>query len=82
MDRFKAAYSGEIEPMIDKTQWPLVELPFVVSAPLAKGVVERRRKFRLKGFMEASHKKKGAKDGEGTTESEGDNVTAPTNAKR
>ena len=82
MDRFRAAYCGEIEPMTDKTQWPLVKLPFVVGAPLAKGAVGRLRKFRLKGFMEAGYKEKCVKDGEGTTESEGDNVTAPTNAKR
>jgi hypothetical protein len=31
VDRFRAAYDREIEPMIDKTQWPQVELPFVVG---------------------------------------------------
>ena len=35
MNRFRAAYGREIEPMIDKTQWPQVDLPFLVGAPLA-----------------------------------------------
>jgi hypothetical protein len=57
--------------MPNKTEWPLVELLFVVDAPLAKGDVERRRKLRLKEFMEGGHKKKGAKDGEDTTKGGG-----------
>ena len=80
------AYGREIEPMTDKTQWPQVELPFLVGASLAKLRVGRRRKLRSKGWMEGGHKKKGSKDGEGTNEGEGtnngcDNATAPTNAK-
>ena len=85
VDRFRAAYCREIEPMTDKTQWPRVELPFVVGAPLAKGEARRRRKLRLKGFMEGGHKKKTAKDGEGSSEvagaNGGDNGTVPVNAK-
>ena len=69
-----------IEPMIDKTQWPQVELPFLVGAPLAKLPVGRRKKLRRKGWMEGGHKKKGSKDGEGTNNG-CDNATAPTNAK-
>jgi hypothetical protein len=84
MDRFKAAYAGEIKPMTDKMQWPEVKLPFV-GAPFAKGEVGRRRKLRLRGFMEGGHKKKGAKDGDDTTEdggaNVGDNAITPTNAK-
>jgi hypothetical protein len=41
VDRFRAAYAREIEPMIKKTQWPHVELPFVVGAPLTKEEVGR-----------------------------------------
>jgi hypothetical protein len=72
--------------MTDKTQWPQVELLFLVGAPLAKLLVGRRRKLRRKGWMEDGHKKKGSKDGEGTNEGEGtnngcDNATASTNAK-
>ena len=45
VNRFKAAYGREIEPLTDKMQWPQVELPFVVGAPLPKGEVGRRRKL-------------------------------------
>ena len=38
--------------MTDKTQWPQVDLPFLVGAPLAKLHVGRRRKLRMKGWME------------------------------
>jgi hypothetical protein len=41
VNRFRAAYGREIEPLLDKTQWPQVELPFVVGAPLAKLPVGR-----------------------------------------
>jgi hypothetical protein len=41
VDRFMSAYAREIEPMTNKTQWPQVELPFVVGAPLAKGNMGR-----------------------------------------
>jgi len=34
VDRFKAAYGREIEPMTGRSQWPHVQLPFVVGAPL------------------------------------------------
>jgi hypothetical protein len=81
VDRFKAAYAREIEPMTDKTQWPQVELPFVVGAPLAKGNMGRRRKLRLKGCLEGGHKKKGAKDVEGGNATAPTDDTAPTNAK-
>lgn len=81
VDRFKAAYAREIEPMTDKTQWPQVELPFVVGAPLAKGNMGRRRKLRLKGCLEGGHKKKGAKDVEGGNATAPTDDTAPTNGK-
>ena len=85
VNRFRAAYGREIEPMTDKTQWPEVDLPFLVGAPLAKLPPGRLRKLRIKGWMEGGHKKKGSKDGKFTNEMEGekgcDNDTAPTNAK-
>ena len=68
VNRFRAAYGREIEPMTDKTQWPQVDLPFLVGAPLAKLPVGRRRKLRRKGWMEGGHKKIGGKftnEGEG-----------------
>jgi hypothetical protein len=85
VNRFKTAYGREIEPMTDKTQWPQVNLPFLVGAPLAKLFVERLRKLRMKGWMEDGHKKNGSKDGKFTNEDEGEegceNNTAPTNRK-
>jgi hypothetical protein len=65
VNRFRAAYAREIEPMSDKTQWPQVELPFAVGAPLPKGEVGRRRKLRIKECLEGGHKKKDAKSTEG-----------------
>ena len=59
VNRFRAAYGREIEPMTDKTQWAQVELPLSVSAPLAKLHVGRHRKLRMKGWDEGGHKKKG-----------------------
>ncbi|KAG2638430.1 hypothetical protein PVAP13_2NG594320 [Panicum virgatum] len=70
----------------DKTQWPHVDLPFGVGAPLEKSSVERMRKLRIKGWDEGGHKKKGKSTNEGEGEKgwhegEGDNDTVPTNAK-
>jgi hypothetical protein len=58
VNRFRAAYGREIEPMTDKTQWPEVDLPFDVGAPLTKLSVGRMRKLRLKGWDEGGHRKK------------------------
>jgi hypothetical protein len=38
VERFKNAYKRLIEPLPDKTQWPDVQLDFVVNAPLAKSL--------------------------------------------
>jgi len=85
VSRFRAAYGREIESLIDKTQWPHVDLPFIVGAPLAKVSVGRMRKLRMNGWMEGGHKKKGSKGGKSTNEGEGEdgceNDAAPTNAK-
>jgi hypothetical protein len=79
VNRFRAAYGREIEPMLDKTQWPQVNLSFSVGAPLCKLPVGRRRKLRMKAWNEGGHKKKGSKNGE--ISNAGDNNTAPTNEK-
>jgi hypothetical protein len=88
VDRFKAAYGREIEPMTGRSQWPHVQLPFVVGAPLNPRESGRQRKLRIKGCLEGGHKKRSRKDGEGTSSATNaaDNATnvgviAPTNAK-
>ena len=75
VDRFKAAYGREIEPMTDKSQWSRMELRFVVGAPLVKRNKGRQRKLRIKGCLEGGHKKKGAND------APKDDSTTPTNSK-
>nr|AGR45850.1 mutator-like transposase [Zea mays] len=52
IDRFRKAYSRLIEPLPDRTQWPKVNLPFVVAAPLDKRLVGRQRQLRIKGCLE------------------------------
>ncbi|CAA0806649.1 Unknown protein [Striga hermonthica] len=62
--RFQAAYKRLIEPLPDKSQWPDVELPFGVKAPLDKKAAGRYRKLRIKGFLEGGNikGKKAAKE--------------------
>ena len=60
VDLFQAAYGREIEPLTDKSQWPLVELAFPVSAPLTRRKAGRQRKLRIKSCLEGGSKKKGA----------------------
>ena len=69
--------------MTDKTQWPQMELPLSIGAPLAKLPIGRHRKLRMKGWDEGGHKKKGKgkKDGKEANVGEGENDTAPTDAK-
>jgi hypothetical protein len=81
VNRFRAAYSREIEQMTDKTQWPQVDLSFLVGAPLTKLPLGRLRKLRLKSWDEGGHKKKGKSTDESEGEKECDNDIAPTNAK-
>ena len=52
VDRFKAAYKRLIEPLPDRSQWPNVELPFGLKAPLDKKLASRYRKLRIKSFLE------------------------------
>jgi hypothetical protein len=82
VNRFRAAYGREIEPMIDKTQWPQVDLPFLVGAPLAKIRRGRLREKRIKGWDEGGHTKNARKEShENEGEKEYDNGAAPTDAK-
>jgi hypothetical protein len=50
--RFKAAYKRLIESLPDRSQWPDVDLPFGVMAPLDKKTAGRYRKLRIKDFLE------------------------------
>jgi hypothetical protein len=52
VEKFRAAYQGEIEPLTDKTQWPIVDPGFVLLAPLPKAGAGRHRKLRIKGALE------------------------------
>ena len=85
VDRFRSAYVREIEPMTDRSQWPHVELPFGVGAPLAKPTRGRNRKLRIKGCLEGGHRKKRVnEDNNEWANSEpagGSNVSAPANSK-
>ena len=57
VERFKNAYKRNIEPLPDKTQWPDVDLPFVVGAPLGKRGRGRPRKLRMKSCLEGGNSK-------------------------
>lgn len=54
---FWNAYNSIIEPLPDKSQWPKVDLPFVLGAPLAKRNLGRYRKLRIKGCLEGGGSK-------------------------
>jgi hypothetical protein len=64
VERFKAAYKRLIEPLPNRSQWPDVDLPFGIKAPLDKRVAGRYRKLRIKSFLEGggSKGKKAAKE--------------------
>lgn len=53
---FKNAYKRIIEPLPDRTQWPHVDLPFVVGALLRKGK-GRWKKLRMKSCLEGGNSK-------------------------
>ena len=53
LEKFRAAYAGEIEPLTDRSQWPHVQFPFDMEAPLDKKRGDGRpRKNRYKSFLE------------------------------
>jgi hypothetical protein len=54
LDKFKATYRGLIQPMPDKSQWPKIDLGFILGAPLGKRLVGRQRKLRIKSYLEGS----------------------------
>ena len=61
LEKFRAAYQGEIEPLTDKAQWPKVNLGFVMYPPRPKVSAGRRRKNRIKSYLEGGGSKSKAK---------------------
>ena len=51
VERFKNAYKRLIEPPLDKTQWPEVDLDFAVNAPLGKRPAGKPKKLGIKGCL-------------------------------
>ena len=56
--RFKAAYVDRIEPLPDRTQWPVVELGFKVFPPLLGRGAGRPKVQRYKGCLEKNASEK------------------------
>ena len=56
--RFKAAYMDRIEPLPDRTQWPIVELGFKVFPPLLGRGAGRPKVQRYRGCLEKNASKK------------------------
>lgn len=52
LEKFKAAYAGAIEPCIDQSQWPEVQLPFKLCQPIVKRGRGRPKVSRFKNYME------------------------------
>ncbi|CAA0811236.1 Unknown protein [Striga hermonthica] len=59
--RFKAAYEQRIEPIPDRSQWPVVELPFKVHQPLLGRSAGRPKVQRQRGCLEKRASKKKVK---------------------
>src|SRR6266498_3784868 len=62
MEKFRAAYQGEVEPLTDRSQWPKVDLGFVMYPPCPKVSKGRHRKNRFKNFLEGGGSKSRAKE--------------------
>jgi hypothetical protein len=57
VQRFKNAYKRIIEPLPDRSQWPIVDLPYVVAAPLDKRGRGKYKKLRIKNCLEGGNSK-------------------------
>ncbi|CAO2190691.1 unnamed protein product [Urochloa humidicola] len=62
VDKFREAYSRLIEPLPDRSQWPDVDLPFQLGAPIGKRNVGRQKKLRYKSALEGGSSSKAKKD--------------------
>jgi hypothetical protein len=52
VEKFRKAYMGRIPPIGDRSFWPKVDFSNEVCAPMAKRVVGRQRKNRMKSCLE------------------------------
>ena len=58
VQRFRAAYAQRVEPMPDRSQWPEVDLGFIVWPPLLGRAAGRPRVVRIRGSNEKNATKK------------------------
>jgi hypothetical protein len=56
--RFKAAYEGRVEPMLDRSQWPEVNLGYKVWPPLLGRAPGRPKVQRIRDSIEKNQTKK------------------------
>lgn len=56
-----------IEPLPDKSQWPKVELPFYMGAPICKRTIGKQIKLRFKSFLEGDNSSKIKQDEGGSS---------------
>ena len=82
VEKFRAAYGRLIEPMTDKTQWPKVDMPFRVSAPLGKRSVGRQKKLRIKGCLEGGSGKSKSNNKDDVKDGKKQMVRGPVTCKR
>ena len=59
--RFKATYADRIEPIPDRSQWPVVDLGFKVYPPLLGRGAGRPKVVRQRGCLEKNANKKKVK---------------------
>src|SRR6266542_725442 len=57
VQRFKAAYAGRIPTMLDRSQWPMVDLGFNVYPPKQKRASGRPRVQRIRGALEPGRRR-------------------------
>jgi hypothetical protein len=56
--RFRAAYEGRVEPMLDRSQWPEVNLGYKVWPPLLGRAPGRLKVQRIRGCIEKKQNKR------------------------
>jgi hypothetical protein len=56
--RFRASYEGRVPPMLDRSQWPKVDLGYKVHPPLLGRAPSRPKVQRIRGSIEKNQTKK------------------------